>query len=146
MAPWILMFKKRNKIRYSLALILLFVILCSCNGKKSSVLIHNNNFKFWQMIDTSHKISKTIYYFDKNEKWLVFNQYSNSEFKAYNAGDIFLNSKWHLINDSIFNNGIDNKILSLSDTLFEFTNRTNGRTILKAYPDSLIPIAFRKIQ
>ena len=78
MAPWILMFKKRNKTRYSLALILLFVILCSCNGKKSSVLIHNNNFKFWQMIDPSHKISKTIYYFDKNEKWLVFAIQSSS--------------------------------------------------------------------
>jgi hypothetical protein len=110
------------------------------------VFIHNNNYKFWQVLDSSHKTSKTLYYFDKNGKWLVFNHYANNEFRIYNGGDVFLNNKWQLINDSTFNNGIDNRILSLSDTLFEFVNSTSGRTILKAYPDSLVPIAFRKIQ
>ena len=127
-------------------LVFLIGILSSCNGKKSSVFIHSNNYKFWQVLDSSHKTSKTIYYFDKNGKWLVFNQYANSEFQVYNGGDIILYTKWHLINDSTFNNGIDNKILSLSDTLFEFVNSASGRTTLKAYPDSLVPIAFRKIQ
>lgn len=146
MGTYLLKFKKRNKTQYFFPLLFLVGVISSCNGKKSMVLIHNNDYKYWQVIDSSHKTSKTLYYFDKNGKWLVFNYFANNEFRIYKGGDVFLNHEWKLINDSTFNNGIDNRILSLSDTLFEFINSTSGRTKLKAYPDSLVPIAFRKIQ
>ena len=99
--------------------------------------IAGRNHRYW--LKKSHATkSQVYYYFDNQGRWYVYvRAYKASVLTKYDGGDIMLNEKWSLINDTTINiGGMEYCIRECNDTLLVIKNSMSIDTLicLKSLP------------
>lgn len=127
-------------------LIIFFILLIflSCEPNKKDLLkktVAGNNHKFWvRQKRVNDGVTKSIYYFDTKNRWIVFTLDGNGRFNKYNGYDFILIEEWNVLNDSIISIGKgEYKVISYNDSLLSFCNKINdGLLNLRPLPEKAL--------
>lgn len=106
-------------MKKSIYIFAFFIIQFSCTNRQEDklIMLAGKDYKYW-LVEDSHPYIKTIYYFNRNSKWLIYEKYKEGVFKKYDGGDVFFIEKWHLSEKGVNIGGKDYRILNL--TKFNF--------------------------
>ena len=130
--------KKLNKV---VVLMTMMVVIVSCKNDVCN-LITGNDFKYWYRYNALDKLEgyPTIFYFDNQNKWKVFEIVPNIGFREYNGGDNLIGDKWRLINDSTIEiNGVHQKIIMVSPDTLILGKKNGDNDTLCTVPPNMIP-------
>ena len=119
----------------------MMVVIVSCR-KNVSDMITGNDFKYWYRYNALDKLEgyPTIFYFDNQNKWKVFEIVPNIGFREYNGGDNLIGDKWRLINDSTIEiNGFHQKIIMVSPDTLILGKKNGDNDTLCTVPPNMIP-------
>ena len=130
--------KQLNKV---VVLMTMMLVIVSCK-KNVFDIITDNDFKYWYRYNALDKLEgyPTIYYFDNQNKWKVFEIVPNIGFREYNGGDNLIGDKWRLINDSTIEiNGAHQKIIMVSTDTLILGKKNGDNDTLCTVPPNMIP-------
>ena len=130
--------KKLNKV---VVLMTMMVVIVSCR-KNVSDMITGNDFKYWYRYNALDKLEgyPTIFYFDNQNKWKVFEIVPNIGFREYNGGDNLIGDKWRLINDSTIEiNGFYKRIIVINNDTLILKKKNGDNDTLCTVPPNMIP-------
>lgn len=130
--------KQLNKV---VVLVTVLLVVVSCKNDVCN-LITGNDFKYWYRYNALDKLEgyPTIFYFDNQNKWKVFEIVPNIGFREYNGGDNLIGDKWRLINDSTIEiNGFHQKIIMVSPDTLILGKKNGDNDTLCTVPPNMIP-------
>ena len=111
--------------------------MLSCKKNNIEMTIAGRNHRYWLKKSHAEK-SQVYYYFDRQGRWYVYvRAYQASVLTKYDGGDIMLNEKWSLINDTTINiGGMEYGIRECNDTLMVIKSSMSIDTLicLKSLP------------
>ena len=119
----------------------MMVVIVSCR-KNVSDMITGNDFKYWYRYNALDKLEgyPTIFYFDNQNKWKVFEIVPNIGFREYNGGDNLIGDKWRLINDSTIEiNGFYKRIIVINNDTLILKKKNGDNDTLCTVPPNMIP-------
>ena len=104
----------------------------SCTNKTNGDILCGGNYKYWSVDDPGFRYT-TYYYFDKNNKWILYRSDGHGKLIKVTARDEIWDDKWELINDSVLmlGGGWEYKINEINDSVLSLSLDTT-RFILRA--------------
>lgn len=127
-------------------LILCIAFLASCEKKEASIVLTGGSYRYWQVKNCLSSMRKdyTCYYFDKNDRLIMFFYKSKEKMHEYNSDDELYTPKWNLKDSILVIANYESHILELKYNRILIKYKRSGYTdTLKAIPYVRIPMRYR---